>query len=192
VAELPVQHAGASPIAQFDLVGRVGHPVDRGRHVLRRHRRAVVELHALADLERPLRRVGVRRPRLGEPRRQLLVLADAQELAGQCEHRETAGVAVLDRVDLGRRCRDAEPDRAALPSGRRRCCQAARCRPPRRCLFVSFAPPQAAIRNEIIGSESRPRSPPDELAAVEATRHVLIDDVVLDVVPAAAEHPARR
>ena len=91
---------------------RIGEAVERLRHVLCGHPGAVVELHPLADLERPHAAVMVGLPAGGDLRMQRQVaVREHQELAVHPEHREPALVGDLDRVDRRRRGHDSRPDR---------------------------------------------------------------------------------
>src|SRR5262249_15574378 len=86
--------------------------------VVHGHRRAVVVLHALADLERPHRGIGVWLPGGRQPRVVTAVLvAEDQELADVAEQFEATLVGDRDRVNRGGRDEDTSPDGAAGLAG---------------------------------------------------------------------------
>ena len=149
------EHAGERRQGVGAVVG-IGVEVERRRDVLGGHRLAVLELHALANLERPLRPVAVGLPALGEARDRLeLAVGVDQELARLPEYGERALVVHLDRVEVRAGGLQTGADRAALldvgrvdlaaaGAGRvrlaaRRARPSARCRRPRRGSSASAA-----------------------------------------------------
>ena len=171
------QHAGERRERVGAGVG-VGMQVERRRDVLRRHRLAVVELHALTDLERPLRAVAVGLPALGEPRhRRQLAVGEDQVLARLPERAEGALVVDLDRVEVRAGQLEPRPDGAALLDGGLvgLCARALA-----RSALVS-AP--ACAREEAHHRQRHPDdgAAPNELAATDVPGAVLVDDVVLEL-----------
>ena len=162
---------------------RVRQRVDRGRDVLRGHWRAVVELDALADLERPDAAVRVRLPALGQPRLELqLAVRPRQELGGLRHDAQAALVGHLERVDLGRRARGhAELQRAAgahldlLATGLDRSAAAPRA-------GAGLLTRAARAGQEPHGRERHPHhgAAPDEVAPAEVPGAVFVDEVVLE------------
>ena len=98
---------------------RIPDPVQAEHDVVDRHGGAVVELHALADLQRVGQAVGRDRPRLGQVRAELrVVLAELQERLGDAGHRDARHEVVVERrVHRSRLALDGNGDRAALLGG---------------------------------------------------------------------------
>ena len=91
------------------LVGRIGNAVEAGDDVVGRQRLAVVELDALAQLERPKRRIGVWRPAERDPRFEFeVVVREGQVLAGLPQQEQRALIVGQDGVD--RTLRGQHPD----------------------------------------------------------------------------------
>jgi hypothetical protein len=147
-------------------VGRVGDAVDRGNHVLGRHFAAVMEFHALADLEGPDRAVGIRRPAFGEcgPGDEVLA-GENQRFGGLAEHRYAARIAELDRLDGGCRHLHAQADGAALGLCARRCRKAAE----------AHGAGHAAEERQ---RHAQHRAEADELTAADAARNEPVNQVV--------------
>ena len=153
---------------------RVREPVEGGGDVLGVHRRPVVELHALADLEAPDAAALARRPALGQPRLRLEVaVRPDQVLAGLAEHAQPALVGDRDRVERAGRLEDPRADRAA----------ALRRAGLRRVLLLDLLPAHAAGGGD--QPEQRDRhaddgAAADELAAADVAGPELVDQVVLE------------
>ena len=151
---------------------RVSLFLDAVDHVVDRHRRAVVELHPLPDLERPHRRIRVGAPARRQPRMiGVRVVGEDQELADVADQFQATLVGDGDRVDRGGGHEDPRLDvRAGLArrgragAGRRRarapaCGQDATDHPHRQAHGAALA---------------------DEVAARQPPGGELVDDVLLD------------
>ena len=146
------------------------------------HRLAVVELHPGPQLERPHAAVGVGLPAQREHRlqRELQVAVEDQELAGLVEHQQTTRVGDRERVDRGCRRDARDPKRAALLARRRR---GAGARGRRR----RGAPARGENRAEQRHRHADHAAPAQEVAPVHVTRDKLVDVVVLQLRPLAAQ-----
>ena len=149
--------AGRSDAAErAERVGRalgVGLQLVGVDDVVGRERRAVVELDAAAELERPHRRVGVGAPALGQHRHELQArVGDAQVLTRLAEHVEAALVGDGDRVDRRGRRDDAGLDDAAGLAG-------PSSHPTPGELLLELAPPHAATIAVMSGIDSPTTAP---------------------------------
>ncbi len=157
---------------------RIGQAVDGGDHVVGLHLVAVVELHALADLEGPDRAVLIGLPALGQDRLQPEIGAgDRQELAGLQQHHQPAIVVDGDGIDGARRQRGSGADGAAGlgGAGGRRKGRGPQARDAQR-------PGQGREQRH---AQAQHRAMAQEFAAVDPPRGQFIDEVVLDLA-----HPA--
>ena len=75
---------------------RIGEAIDRRDHVIRRHRLAVVEFHALAQLEGPDRSVLIGLPALGQHRAEPQIAGGERQIfARLAEHDDAAGIGTV-------------------------------------------------------------------------------------------------
>ncbi len=163
--------------------------VEGGDDVVRSQRRAVVERDALADLERPDRPVRVRLPALGDARLELeFVVGEGEELAGGAEDAGAALVLDEQRVGLGRRLDQRDPDRAAGlevagcglgPPGRRGLGVAAG--------LVVVASARGREEGEHRNRHADDGAAADELAPADLSPCVLVDEVVLELAALVAD-----
>ena len=146
---------------------------------------AVVELHALAELEGPHRRRRVRLPALREHGRELgLAVVERQVLADLPDQADGAVVAQGERVELARRRDGADPDRAA-----------GRAALPAVWSRTSWSRRTAAGRDQ----RTRPTAATCRASAARRANsrrsmrsvHVLVDQVVLDLASARANDDPR-
>ena len=171
------QHAGERGEGVAAGLG-IGLVVERRRDILRGHRLAVLELHALADLERPLRGVRVGLPALGEPRHGLeLAVREDQVLARLPEDGEGALVVDHDRVEVAARGLEARPEG---PAGRD-VLLADRGAARGRILLPAAA--RAREESDQRQRHSDDRATADELPASDVPGAILVDDVVLELAP---------
>ena len=161
----------------------VGEAVDRGGDVLGRHLLAVVELDALADLERPHRGVLVGLPALGQARHRVeLGVRPDEVLAALREHREAAVVGDRDRVDRAGRRVDRRGDVAALLHALRLLVRARRVGAVAAALVAGSA--RARQEADRAGAHAEHRAAADELAPVDPALAVGVDEMVLHLAAA--------